>query len=102
MSEEANEEMSFPIKVPNNTFGIFVSCELGSQNIVLQSYEFVDDSISGTKEYDAMAVVSTQIIDVINQIIDSFVEEVDEDFTQSDLTDSDQYGLPFPKLNQVN
>lgn len=102
MSEETNEEMSFPIKVPNNTFGIFVSCEPGSQNIVLQSYEFVDESIVGTKEYDAMAVLSTQIIDVIGQIIDSFVEEVDEDFTQSDLTDSDQYGLPFPKLNSVN
>ena len=102
MSKETNEEMSFPIKVPNNTFGIFVSCEPGSQNLVLQSYEFVDDSISGTKEYDAMAVLSTQIIDVIGQIIDSFVEEVDEDFTQSDLTDSDQLGLPFPKLNSVN
>jgi hypothetical protein len=102
MSEEANEEMSFPIKVPNNTFGIFVSCEPGSQNIVLQSYEFVDDSISGTKEYDAMAVLSTQIIDAISQIIDSFVEEVDEDFTQSEFTDSDQCGLPFPKLNPVN
>lgn len=102
MSEETNEEMSFPIKVPNNTFGIFVSCEPGSQNIVLQSYEFVDDSISGTKEYDAMAVLSTQIIDVISQIIDSFVEEVDEDFTQSEFTDGDQYGLPFPKLNSVN
>ena len=102
MSEEADEEMSFPIKVPNNTFGIFVSCEPGSQNIVLQSYEFVDDSISGTKEYDAMAVLSTQILDVIGQLIDSFVEEVDEDFTQSDLTDSDQLGLPFPKLNSVN
>ena len=94
--------MNFPIKVPNNTFGIFVSCEPGSQNILLQSYEFVDDSISNTKEYDAMAVMSTQIIDAISLIIDSFIEEVDEDFTQSDLTDSDQYGLPFPKLNQVN
>jgi len=102
MSEEADEEMSFPINVPSNTLGIFVSCELGSQNIVIQSYEFVDNSIIGTKEYDAMAVISTQIVDVINQIIDSFVEEVDEDFTHSDLTDSDQYGLPFPKLNQVN
>lgn len=102
MSEKANEEMSFPIKVPNNTLGIFVSCEPGSQNIVLQSYEFVDDSISGTKEYDAMAVLSTQIVDVISQIIDSFVEEVDEDFTQSDFTDGDQYGLPFPKINPVN
>lgn len=102
MSEKTNEEMSFPIKVPNNTFGIFVSCEPGSQNLVLQSYEFVDDSISGTKEYDAMAVLSTQIIDVISQIIDSFVEEVDEDFTQSDFTDGDKSGLPFPKLNSVN
>lgn len=102
MSENANEEMSFPIKIPNNTLGIFVSCEPGSQNIVLQSYEFVDDSISGTKEYDAMAVLSTQILDVIGQIIDSFVEEVDEDFTQSDFTDGDQYGLPFPKINPVN
>lgn len=102
MSEKVDEEMNFPIKVPNNTFGIFVSCEPGSQNILLQSYEFVDDSISNTKEYDAMAVMSTQIIDAISQIIDSFIEEVDEDFTQSDLTDSDQYGLPFPKLNQVN
>ena len=90
MSEKTNEEMSFPIKVPNNTFGIFVSCEPGSQNIVIQSHEFVDGSISGTKEYDAMAVLSTQINDVINRIIDSFVVEVDEDFTQSDLTDSDQ------------
>jgi hypothetical protein len=102
MSEKTNEEMSFPIKVPNNTFGIFVSCEPGSQNIVIQSYEFVDDSISGTKEYDAMAVLSTQIIDVIGQIIDSFIEEVDEDFTQSEFTDGDQYGLPFPKINTVN
>lgn len=102
MSEEAKKDMSFPIKVPNNTFGIFVSCEPGSQNIMLQSYAFVDDSIRDTKEYDAMAVMSTQIIEVISQIIDSFVEEVDEDFTHSDLTDSDQYGLPFPKLNSVN
>jgi len=102
MSEETKEEMSFPIKVPNNTFGIFVSCEPGSQNIVLQSYEFVDESISGTKEYDAMAVLSTQIIEVINQIIDSFVEEVDDDFTQSDFTEGDQLGLPFPKLNTVS
>jgi hypothetical protein len=44
MSEQADEEMSFPIEVPNNTLGIFVSCEPGSQNIVLHSYEFVDDS----------------------------------------------------------
>jgi hypothetical protein len=102
MSEKTNEEMSFPIKVPNNTLGIFVSCEPGTQNIVLQSYEFVDDSISGTKEYDAMAVMSTQIVDLISQLIDSFVEEVDEDFTKSDFTDDDQYGLPFPKLNPVN
>ena len=102
MSEKTNEEMSFSIKVPNNTFGIFVSCEPGSQNIVIQSHEFVDDSISGTKEYDAMAVLSTQIIDVIGQIIDSFIEEVDEDFTQSEFTDGDQYGLPFPKINPVN
>ena len=102
MSEKTNEEMSFPIKVPNNTLGIFVSCEPGTQNIMLQSYEFVDDSISGTKEYDAMAVLSTQIIDVIGQIIDSFIEEVDEDFTQSEFTDGDQYGLPFPKINPVN
>jgi hypothetical protein len=102
MSEKTNEEMSFPIKVPNNTFGIFVSCEPGSQNIVIQSHEFVDGSISGTKEYDAMAVLSTQIIDAIGQIINSFVEEVDEDFTQSDLTDGDQYGLPFSKINPVN
>jgi hypothetical protein len=69
---------------------------------VLQSYEFVDDSISGTKEYDAMAVLSTQIVDLISQIIDSFVEEVDEDFTKSEFDDGDQYGLPFPKLNPVN
>lgn len=102
MSEESKEEMSFPIKIPNNTFGIFVSCEPGTQNIMLQSYEFVDDSISGTKEYDAMAVLSTQIIDVINRIVDSFVEEVDEDFTKSEFDDGDQYGLPFPKLNTVN
>ena len=102
MSEKTNEEMSFPIKVPNNTFGIFVSCEPGSQNIVIQSHEFVDGSIRGTKEYDAMAVLSTQIIDVIGQIIDSFVEEVDEDFTQSKFTDGDKYGLPFPKINPVN
>lgn len=102
MSEQADEEMSFPIEIPNNTIGIFVSCEPGSQNIVIQYYEFVDDSISGTKEYDAMAVLSTQIIDVIGQIIDSFVEEVDEDFTQSEFTDGDQYGLPFPKINPVN
>jgi hypothetical protein len=102
MSEKTNEEMSFPIKVPNNTFGIFVSCEPGSQNIMIQSHEFVDGSISGTKEYDAMAVLSAQIIDAIGQIIDSFVEEVDEDFTQSELTDGDQYGLPFPKINPVN
>ena len=102
MSEKANEEMSFPIKVPNNTFGIFVSCEPGSQNIVLQSYEFVDESFIGTKEYDAIAVMSTQIIYVINQTIDSFIEEVDEDFAKSEFTDGDQYGLPFPKLNTVN
>ena len=102
MSEKTNEEMSFPIKVPNNTFGIFVSCEPGSQNIMIQYHEFVDGSIRGTKEYDAMAVLSTQIIDVIGQIIDSFVEEVDEDFTQSEFTDGDQYGLPFPKINPVN
>jgi len=102
MSKETNEEMSFPLKVPNNTFGIFVSCEPGSQNILLQSYEFVDESIVGTKEYDAVAVLSAQIVDAINQIIDSFVEEVDEDFTQSEFTDGDQYGLPFPKLNSVN
>jgi hypothetical protein len=102
MSDETKEEMNFPLKVPNNTFGIFVSCEPGSQNILLQSYEFVDDSISGTKEYDAMAVLSAQIIDAIGQIIDSFVEEVDEDFTQSKITDGDQYGLPFPKINPVN
>ena len=94
--------MSFPIKIPNNTFGIFVSCEPGSQNIMVQSYEFVDDSIVGTKEYDAVAVLSTQIIDVINQIVDSFVEEVDEDLTKSEFDDGDQYGLPFPKLNTVN
>jgi hypothetical protein len=102
MSEQADEEMSFHIKVPNNTFGIFVSCEPGSQNIVIQSHEFVDDSISGTKEYDAMAVLSTQIIDAISQIVYSFVEEVDEDFTQSKITDGDKYGLPFPKINPVN
>ena len=102
MSEKTNEEMSFPIKVPNNTFGIFVSCEPGSQNIVIQSHEFVDGSISGTKEYDAMAVLSAQIIDAIGQIINSFVEEVDEDFTWSESTDGDQYGLQFPKLNRLN
>jgi hypothetical protein len=102
MSEKTNEEMSFPIKVPNNTFGIFVSCEPGSQNIVIQSHEFVDGSISGTKEYDAMAVLSAQIIDAIGQIINSFVEEVDEDFTQSEFTDGDRSVLPFPKLNPVN
>jgi len=102
MSEEAKKDMSFPIKVPNNTFGIFVSCEPGSQNIMLQSYAFVDDSIRDTKEYDAMAVMSTQIIDVISQIIDSFVEEVDDDFTKTDFTDGDQLGLPFPKLNTSN
>lgn len=102
MSEESKEEMSFPVKIPNNTFGIFVSCEPGTQNIMLQSYEFVDDSISGTKEYDAMAVLSTQIVDLISQIIDSFVEEVDDDFTKSEFDDGDQYGPPFPKLNTVN
>lgn len=94
--------MSFPIKVPNNTFGIFVSCEPGTQNIMLQSYAFVDGSIRDTKEYDAMAVMSTQIIDVISQIIDSFIEEVDDDFTKADFTDGDQLGLPFPKLNMSN
>ena len=99
---EAKEEMNFPLKVPNNTFGIFVSCEPGSQNIMVQSYEFVDDSIVGTKEYDAVAVLSTMIVDAINQIVDSFVEEVDDDFTQSEFTDGDQLGLPFPKLNTVN
>jgi hypothetical protein len=102
MSDETKEEMNFPLKVPNNTFVIFVSCEPGSQNIVLQSYEFVDDSISGTKEYDAMAVLSTQIVDLISQLIDSFVEEVDEDFTKSEFDDGDRSGLPFPKLNPVN
>jgi hypothetical protein len=102
MSEKTNEEMSFHIKVPNNTLGIFVSCEPGTQNIMLQSYEFVDDSISGTKEYDAMAVLSTQIVDLISQLIDSFVEEVDEDFTKSEFDDGDRSGLPFPKLNPVN
>ena len=94
--------MSFSIKVPNNTFGIFVSCEPRSQNIMIQYHEFVDGSIRGTKEYDAMAVLSAQIIDAIGQIIDSFVEEVDEDFTQSEFTDGEQYGLPFPKINPVN
>lgn len=102
MSEKTNEEMSFPIKVPNNTFGIFVSCEPGTQSILVQSYEFVDDSIVGTKEYDAVAVLSTMIIDAINKIVDSFIEEVDDDFTQSEFTDGDQLGLPFPKLNSVN
>ena len=102
MSDETKEEMNFPLEVPNNTFGIFVSCEPGSQNILLQSYEFVDESTVGTKEYDAVAVLSTQIIDAISQIIDSFVKEVDEDFTQSDLTDGDQYRLQFPKLNRLN
>lgn len=102
MSKETNEEMSFPLKVPNNTFGIFVSCEPGSQNIMLQSYEFIDESIVGTKEYDAVAVLSAQIVEAINQIVDTFVEEVDEDFTQSDLTDGDQLRLPFPELNSVN
>ena len=102
MSDETKEEMNFPLKVPNNTFVIFVSCEPGSQNIVLQSYEFVDDSISGTKEYDAMAVLSTQIVDLISQLIDSFVEEVDEDFTKSEFDDGDRSELPFPKLNPVN
>lgn len=102
MSEESKEEMNFPLKVPNNTFGIFVYCEPGSQNIVVQSYEFVDDSIVGTKEYDAVAVLSTMIVDAINQIVDSFVEEVDDDFTKSEFDDGDQYGLPFPKLNTVN
>lgn len=102
MSEEFKEEMNFPIDIPNNTFGIFVSCEPGSQNIMVQLYEFVDDSIVGTKEYDAVAVLSTQISDAISQIIDSFVEEVDEDFTKSEFNDGDQYGPPFPKLNTVN
>jgi len=102
MSEEFKEEMNFPIEIPNNTFGIFVSCEPGSQNIMVQLYEFVDDSIVGTKEYDAVAVLSTQISDAISQIIDSFVEEVDEDFTKSEFNDGDQYGPPFPKLNTVN
>lgn len=102
MSEESKEEMNFPLKVPNNTFGIFVSCEPGSQNIMVQSYEFVDDSIVGTKEYDAVAVLSTMIVDAINQIVDSFVEEVDDDFTKSAFDDGDQSGLPFPKLNTVN
>ena len=102
MSEESKEEMNFPLKVPNNTFGIFVYCEPGSQNIMVQSYEFVDDSIVGTKEYDAVAVLSTMIADAINQIVDSFVEEVDDDFTKSEFDDGDQYGLPFPKLNTVN
>ena len=69
---------------------------------MVQSCEFVDDSIVGTKEYDAMAVLSTQISDAINQIVNSFVEEVDEDFTKSEFDDGDQYGLPFPKLNTVN
>jgi len=94
--------MSSLIKIPNNTFGIFVSCEPGTQNIMLQSFEFVDDSISGTKEYDAMAVLSTQIVDLISQLIDSFVEEVDEDFTKSGFDDGDRSGLPFPELNTVN
>ena len=102
MSDETKEEMNFPLEIPNNTFGIFVSCEPGSQNILLQSYEFVDESTVGTKEYDAVAFLSTQIIDAISQIIDSFLEEGDEDFTQSDFTDGDQYGPPFPKINPVN
>jgi len=102
MSEKTNEEMSSLIKIPNNTFGIFVSCEPGTQNIMLQSFEFVDDSIGGTKEYDAMAVLSTQIVDLISQLIDSFVEEVDEDFTKSGFDDGDRSGLPFPELNTVN
>jgi hypothetical protein len=102
MSDETKKEMNFPLKVPNNTFGIFVSCEPGSQNILLQSYEFVDETTVGTKEYDAVAVLSTQIIDAINQIVDSFVEEVDDDFTHSEFTDGDQYGPPFPKINPVN
>jgi hypothetical protein len=102
MSEKVNEEMSFPIAIPNNTIGIFVSCEPGSQDIVLNLYEFVDNSAYGEKEYDAMAVITTQICEAINQIINSFVEEVDEDFTQSDFTDGDQLGLPFPELNRIN
>ena len=102
MSEQADEEMSFPIEIPNNTIGIFVSCEPGTQDIVLHLYEFVDDSARVEKEYDAMAVISTQILEAISQIINSFVEEVDEDFTQSEFTDGDQYGLPFPKINPVN
>jgi len=80
----------------------FLTIRLGTQNIMLQSFEFVDDSISGTKEYDAMAVLSTQIVDLISQLIDSFVEEVDEDFTKSKFDDGDRSGLPFPELNTVN
>jgi hypothetical protein len=57
MSEQADEEMSFPIEISNNTIGIFVSCEPGSQDIVLHLYEFVDDSARVEKEYDAMAVI---------------------------------------------
>ena len=102
MSEQADEEMSFHIEIPNNTLGIFVSCEPGSQNIVLHLYEFVDDSARVEKEYDAMAVISTEICEAINQIINSFIEEVDEDFTQSDFTDGDHLGLPFPELNRIN
>jgi hypothetical protein len=102
MSEQADEEMSFHIEIPNNTLGIFVSCEPGSQDIVLHLYEFVDDSARVEKEYDAMAVLSTQICEAINQIINSFIEEVDEDFTWSESTDGDQYGLQFPKLNRLH
>jgi hypothetical protein len=103
MSEKTNEEMSFPIEVPNNTFGIFVSCEPGSQNIVLHLHEFVDGSARGRQKNTMLWLFCPpRSVEAIGQIIDSFVEEVDEDFTQSEFTDGDQYGLPFPKINPVN
>lgn len=110
MSEKANNrttekanQVTHSVNIPDNTLGIFITCEGDIKNIQVSVYDMVSESIRETQEYDAMTVVAHMILDSVESVVNYFTEEVDQDFTSSSgNTDDKHLSLPFPELNKAH
>ena len=103
MSEEKANQVTHSVNVPDNTLGIFITCDGNIKNIQVSVYDMVSESLRETQEYDAMTVVAHMIPDSVESVINYFTEEVDQDFTSSSGNmDDRQLSLSFPELNKAH
>jgi hypothetical protein len=105
VDEKESFEVAHKVFIPDNTFAIFVHCDAENETLQVDVGDFVSENLVGTREYDAMGLIISELSTSIEEAMQRFAA-IDPDFDieqQISVTlEGNDNVIPFPNLNRKN